>query len=144
MGDIIGKSGDLFGKRQEKDSLGRSTSQYRQSFFKAIEKLGLSNAVYGYLPFTPKISRSKRITSKPLPNESLQRSTTSVQKSQGLNLKIPTDGKWELTQAQKEEKMELEADDSGRQRIELMPIDFAINTCEVIYKKPFNKAYLTG
>jgi hypothetical protein len=76
LGDIIGKSGDLFGKRQEKDSLGKSTSQYRQSFFRTIEKLGLSNAIYGYLPFAHKISRSQKITSKPLPNETLQRSTT--------------------------------------------------------------------
>jgi hypothetical protein len=47
LGDINVESGGLFGNRQERDSLGKNSSQYRQSFFRAIEKLGLSNKIYG-------------------------------------------------------------------------------------------------
>lgn len=47
LGDDLGEAGGLFGNRQERDSLGNNTSQYRQSFFRAIEKLGLSNTIYG-------------------------------------------------------------------------------------------------
>ena len=28
--------------------------------------------------------------------------------------------------------------------IGLLPVDFAIATCEIIYKKPFNKAFISG